>query len=266
MISVKSSKDIEAMREGGRILAVIMDQVSKEAVPGVATKDLDRLAESLIFQFGGEPSFKGYNRFPAAMCVSINEEVVHGVPSERVIKDGDLVSLDLGIFFKGFHTDMAVTVGVGNVSLEIQRMIRVTKKALKRGIKKAKVGNTFGDIGNTIERYVESQGFNIVRELCGHGIGKRLHEDPQILNFGKRHIGPAIKAGMTFCIEPMVVQGDWHVEKVKDGQSYATKDKSWAAHFEHTIAATPDGPEILTRIDKNDGETESEDSDGDEKG
>jgi methionyl aminopeptidase len=249
MISIKSPDDLKLMREGGRILATILYQVSKEVRSGVATKDLDRLAESLIFELGGSPSFKGYNRFPAAMCVSVNEEIVHGIPSDRALAEGEVVTLDLGILYKGFHSDMALTVGVGNIEPEIQRLIRVTRKALKRGIKKARVGNTFGDIGNTIERYVEGQGFGVVRELCGHGIGKRLHEDPQILNFGKRHSGPAIKAGMTFCIEPMVTIGDWHAKIAKDGVSYATKDKSWAAHFEHTVAVLPEGPEILTRLE-----------------
>jgi methionyl aminopeptidase len=264
MISIKSPKDLEAMREGGRILATILYQVAKEVEPGVATKDLDRMAESLIFEFGGSPSFKGYNRFPAAMCVSVNEEIVHGIPSDRVLGEGELVTLDLGIFYKGFHTDMAITLGVGAIPLEMQRMIRVTRKALKRGIKKAKVGNTFGDIGNTVERYVEGQGFAVVRELCGHGIGKRLHEDPQILNFGKRRSGPAIKTGMTFCIEPMVVAGDWHAVIAPNGLSYVTKDKSWAAHFEHTIAVLPDGPEIITRLESEPTEQETDDDEQDE--
>jgi methionyl aminopeptidase len=262
MISIKSPDDLEKMREGGRILATVLSQVAKEALPGVATKDLDRLAESLIFEFGGSPSFKGYNRFPAAMCVSVNETIVHGIPSERVIREGDVVSLDLGMFYKGFHSDMAVTVAAGEIDPEMQRLIKTTRKALKRGIKKARVGNSFGDIGNTIDRYVQGQGFSVVRELCGHGIGKQLHEDPQILNFGKRHSGPEIKAGMTFCIEPMVTAGDWRAVKGADGQSFATKDKSWAAHFEHTIAATPDGPEILTRVGSSE-PVEEEDDDAD---
>lgn len=262
MISIKSPKDLELMREGGRILASILYQVVKETAPGVATRDLDRLAESLIFEYGGSPSFKGYNRFPAAMCVSVNEEIVHGIPSDRVLNEGEVVTLDLGMLYKGFHSDMALTVGVGTVLPEIQRMIRVTRKALKRGIKKARIGNTFGDIGNTIERYVEGQGFSVVRELCGHGIGKRLHEDPQIMNFGKRHSGPAIKAGMTFCIEPMVTAGDWHAKIAQDGVSWVTKDKSWAAHFEHTIAVLPEGPEVLTRLE---GESEDHESDEDEQ-
>ena len=245
-------------------MATIIAQVAKEAVVGVHTKDLDSLSEEMIRQFGGKPSFKGpvaegFGGFPAAMCVSVNEEIVHGVPSERVLKTGDIVSLDLGIYYKGFHTDMAVTVGIGDIALEMQRMIRVTRKALKRGIKKARVGNRFGDIGNTVERYVENQGFNVVRELCGHGIGRGLHEDPQILNCGKRHSGPEIKPGMTFCIEPMVTQGDWHIIKAANSHTFVTKDKSMSAHFEHTIAATPAGPEILTRLEN---ETEPAEEDG----
>lgn len=253
MISIKSPEEIEIMREGGLILAEIMDKIVKETRSGVATKDLNILAENTIHRFGGKPSFKGsiskgFGGFPAAMCISINEEIVHGIPSDRLISDGDIVSLDLGIFYKGFHTDMAVTVGVGKVTLERQRLIKVTKKALKRGIKVSRVGNTFGDISNTMFRYSQSQGFNIVRELCGHGIGRKLHEDPQILNYGKRHSGMPIKEGMTFCIEPMITEGEWRVEKKEDGQCFVTKDRSRAAHFEHTIAVSSKGPEILTRI------------------
>jgi methionyl aminopeptidase len=234
-------------------LAIIMDQVAKEVRVGVATKDLDRLAEKLIAEHGGEPSFKGpvskgFGGFPAAICVSVNEEVVHGVPSDNILKEGDIVSLDLGVYYQGFHTDMAVTVGVGVLDPASQRLIRVSKKALKRGIKKARPGNTIGDIGNTIERYVESQGFSVIRELCGHGIGKRLHEDPQILNYGKRHTGSPIKEGMVLCIEPMVASGGWPVEKKEDGMCYVTKDRSRAAHFEHTIAILDNGPDVLTLL------------------
>ncbi len=253
------------MRQGGRLLASIMGQVMKRAAPGVATKELDDLAERLIDEAGGKPSFKGpvsegHGGFPATMCVSINEEIVHGVPSERVIREGDVVSLDIGMLYEGFHTDMAVTVATGTADPEIRRLIKVTKKALKRGIKVSRSGNRFGDIGNTIERYVSSQGFCVVRELCGHGIGRKLHEDPQILNYGKRHSGPAIREGMTFCIEPMVTRGDWHIEKKKDGQCYVTRDRSWAAHFEHTIAVVNGRPDVLTRLP---GEAYPSDADND---
>jgi methionyl aminopeptidase len=263
MISIKTKEEIEIMAEGGKILAKIMKKLEKQVRAGITTKELDRLAESLILKSGGKCSFKGYKDegysaipFPTCLCTSINEEIVHVAPSERVLKEGDIISLDLGLFYKGFHTDMAITLPVtktyrGRPSLtsnpEDLRLIRVTKKALKRGIKKAKIGNTFGDISNTIQRYVESQGFNVVRDLCGHGIGRELHEEPQILNYGQRHTGEEIKEGMAFCLEPMVTMGDWKIKRTKNGFGYQTQDGSLSAHFEHTIAVTKKGYQILTR-------------------
>jgi len=248
MINIKTPEEIKIIREGGEILAKIMEELEKKVKPGITTKELDRAAEALILKSGGKPSFKGYEGYPAALCTSINEEIVHAIPSDRVLAEGDIISLDLGIQYQGFHTDMAITVSVGQVSPEIQRLIRVTKKALKRGIKKAKVGNTFGDIGNTIQRYIEDQGYNVVRELCGHGIGKEIHEEPQILNYGKRHTGPKIKEGMVFCLEPMVTVGNWKIKKSKDGYGYETADGSLSCHFEHTIAVTREGYQILTEF------------------
>lgn len=256
MIPIKKPEEIKIMAEGGKILAKIMKELEKNVRPGITTKELDRLAESLILKSGGKCSFKGYKDkegdtalvFPTCLCTSINEEIVHVAPSERILKEGDIISLDLGLFWKGFHLDMAITVPVGKVSPEAQRLIRVTKKALKRGIKKVKPGNTFGDIGNTIQRYVESQGFNVVRDLCGHGIGKELHEEPKILNYGKRGAGEEIKEGMVFCIEPMVTMGDWRIKRTKNGFGYQTQDGSLSAHFEHTIAVTKNGCKILTII------------------
>ena len=245
---IKTQKEIEIMAEGGKILAKIMKELEKRVQPGITTKELDSLAEELILKAGGKCSFKGYEGFPACLCTSINEEIVHVVPSDRVLKEGDIISLDLGIFYKGFHTDMAVTLPVGKVLPEAQRLIRVTKKALKRGLKKVRVGNTFGDVGNTIQRYVESQGFNVVRDLCGHGIGKELHEEPKILNYGKRHSGEEIKEGMVFCLEPMVTAGDWKIKKTSDGYGYQTADASLSAHFEHTIVVTKNGFQILTEL------------------
>lgn len=236
------------MQEGGKILAKIMKELEKRVKPGVETQELDRLAESLIFKSGGECAFKNYQGFPACLCTSINEEIVHAAPSARRLKEGDILSLDWGIFYKGFHADMAVTLPVGKISPEAQRLIRVTKKALKRGINKVKPGNTFGDISNTIQRYVESQGFKVVRELCGHGIGRELHQEPQILNYGKRRTGPKIKEGMVFCLEPMVIVGDWHIKKGKDGQVFETADGSLSAHFEHMMAVTKDGAKVLTVV------------------
>lgn len=248
MIIIKSEAEIEIIAEGGKILAKIMNVLEKNVKPGITTKDLDGLAEGLVLKYEGKCSFKGYDGFPNCLCVSINEEIVHGIPSERILKEGDIVKLDLGFFYKGFHTDMAITLPVGRVSFEIQRLIRVTKKVLKLAIKKARPGNTFGDIGNTIQRYVESQGFNVVRELCGHGVGKELHEEPQILNYGKRHSGEEIKEGMVFCLEPMVTVGDWKIKRTKDGYGFETADGSLSAHFEHTIAVTKNGTKILTVI------------------
>lgn len=236
------------MAEGGKILAKIMKELEGRVKPGIKTSELDRLAESLILKSGGKCSFKGYENFPTCLCTSINEEIVHAIPSNRVLKEGDIISLDLGILYKGFHNDMAVTLPIGKVSPETRRLIRITKKALKRGIKKIRPGNTFGDIGNTIQRYVESQGFNVVRDLCGHGIGKEIHEDPQILNYGKRKTGPEIKEGMVLCLEPMVTVGDWKLKKSKDGFGYEAADGSLSAHFEQTIAVTKNGIKILTMI------------------
>ena len=235
------------MAEGGKIMAKIMKELEKKVRPGITTKELDRLAESLILKSGGKCSFKGYEDFPACLCTSINEEIVHAVPSSRVIIEGDIISLDLGLFYKGYHTDMAVTLAIVKVKPEVLRLIRATKKALKRGIKKIRPGNKIGDIGNTIQRYVESQGFNVVRELCGHGIGKEIHEEPQILNYGKRHTGPEIKEGMVLCLEPMVTIGDWKIKKSKDGHGFETQDGSLSCHFEHTIAVTKNGWQVLTK-------------------
>ncbi len=248
MISIKTPEEIKIMAEGGKILAGIMKELEKLIKPGIATKELNKVAQNLVFESKAKCSFKNYQGFPACLCTSVNKEIVHIAPSDRVLREGDIISLDLGIFYKGFHTDMAITLPVGNITPEAQRLIRVTKKALKRGIKKVRPGNTFGDIGNTIQRYVESQGFNVVRDLCGHGIGKELHEDPKILNYGKRKTGPELKEGMTFCLEPMITVGDWKIKKTKDGHGYETADGSLSAHFEHTVAVTKDGVEILTVI------------------
>ncbi len=246
MISIKSEQEIQIMREGGKILAQIMKELEKKVEPGVTTKYLDKVAKGLVLKYKGKPSFKGYEGFPAVLCASVNEELVHCIPSDRKLKKGDIISLDLGILYKEFHSDMAITVPVGKILPEAQRLIRVTKKALKRGIKKVRPGNTFGDVGNTIQRYVEGQGFNVVRDLCGHGIGKELHEDPQIPNYGKRRTGLKIKEGMVFCIEPMVTIGNWKLKKAKDNYGHQTKDGSLCAHFEHMMAVTKTGCQTLT--------------------
>ena len=255
MISIKTPEEIKIMAEGGKILAKIMKELKKMVKPGITTRELDGVAETLILKSGGKCSFKGYQEpgdepaepFPACLCTSINEEIVHGIPSDRILKAGDILSLDIGMKYKGLHSDMAVTLPVGKISFEAQRLIRVTKKALKRGIRKVRAGNTFGDISNTIQRYVESQGFAVIRDLCGHGIGRELHEDPKILNYGKRHTGPKIKEGMVFCLEPMVTVGDWKIKKIENGQAFVTADGSLSAHFEHTMAVTKNGCQVLTQ-------------------
>jgi len=248
MISIKTDEEIKIMAEAGRILAEVMQELKKMAKPGITTLDLDRAAEALVLSRGAKPAFKRYDNFPYSLCASINEVVVHGFPSEYVLKEGDIVGLDLGVLYKGYYSDMAITVAVGKVSYEAKRLLTVAKKAVKRGIKKIKIGNTTGDIGNTIQRYVEDQGFSVVRDLCGHGVGKELHEDPQIPNFGKRGGGEKLQEGMVICIEPMITAGDWHLKKTKDGYGFATKDSSLSAHFEHTIAITQTGPKILTEL------------------
>jgi len=247
MILIKTKEEIEIMAQGGKILAQIMKELAAKVQPGVKTEDLDKASQSLVLRYGVKPSFKGYNNFPAVLCTCVNEELVHCVPSSRQLKQGDIVSLDMGILYKGYHSDMAITLAVGEISWQAQRLIRVTKKALKRGIKKVRPGVTFGDIGNTIQRYIESQGYGVIRDLCGHGIGKDLHEDPEVSNYGKRGTGPKLEEGMVFCIEPMVAVGDWQIKKAKDGYGFTTKDGSLSAHFEHTIAVTLKGARILTQ-------------------
>jgi len=248
MIFIKTKKETEIMAEGGKILAKIMKELEKKVRPGITTKELDRLAESLIFKFGAKCSFKGYQNYPTCLCTSINDEIVHAIPSERILKEGDIVSLDLGVFFKGFHADMAITVPVGKINSQAKKLIEVTKKSLKMGIREIEPGNYLGDIGFAVQKYVESSGFNVVRELCGHGIGKNIHEDPEVLNFGEENTGSEIKEGMILCLEPMVTVGDWRIKKSDDGFGYKTKDGSLSAHFEQTIAVTKNGYKILTKL------------------
>jgi len=234
------------MAEGGKILARVLKEVAAMAKPGIATLALDKAAEALILAAGAKPAFKGYEGFPYSLCVSVNDVVVHGFPSNYQLKDGDIVGLDLGVLWKGYNTDMAVTVPIGEVSFEAARLMQVTKKALRLGIKKARAGVTTGDIGNTIQRFVEDQGYGVVRDLQGHGIGKEVHEDPGVPNYGDRHKGTVLKEGMVICIEPMITIGTWQIKKAKDGYGFATRDGSLAAHFEHTLVVTKDGCKVLT--------------------
>lgn len=247
MIHLKTQEEIEIMAEGGKILAEALAETAKLVKPGISTLELDQFAENFILSKGAKPAFKGYEKFPFSLCTSINEEVVHCLPSEkRILKNGDIISLDLGVLYKGFNTDSAITVGVGEISFKAQRLLKVTKKSLSLGIKAVKVGGTFGDIGFEIEKYITSQNLGLVRDLYGHGIGKEVHEDPLIPNYGKKNSREKITEGMVFCIEPMVTLGDYRLKKAKDNYGYSTKDDSLAAHFEHTIAVTKNGILILT--------------------
>lgn len=246
MISIKTSQEIEIMAQAGKILAEIIRELKSKVEPGITTQHLNKLAEKLIFNSGAKPAFKGYQGFPATLCTSINEQIVHGVPSNRELVEGDILSLDLGLIYNGFCSDMAVTVPIGAIDPEIGRLIRVTKKSLKRAIGRAKPGKTVGDIAQAIQSYTEGQGFQVVRDLCGHGIGRRVHEEPEIPNFGQRHKGPTLKAGMVLAIEPMVVIGRPKIKKGPDGFTFQTADNSISAHFEHTVAVTEKGARVLT--------------------
>ena len=210
--------------------------------------ELDRAAEALILSYGAKPAFKGYEKFPYSLCASVNENVVHGYPSNKPLKNGDIVGLDLGVLYKGFNTDMAITVAVGEISFEARRLLKVTEKALRLGIKKARAGVKTGDIGNTIQRFVEDQGFGVVRILYGHGIGKKVHEEPYVPNYGKRDTGIELQEGMVICIEPMITAGGYDLRKSTDGYGFATQDNSLSAHFEHTVAITRDGCRGLTQV------------------
>lgn len=239
------------MAEGGKILASVMRQVSSEAITGRSLKYLDELAYRLIKEAGAEPAFLGYQPegavepYPASICTSVNESVVHGIPTDYIIQDGDLVKLDFGVRHKGYCTDAAVTVGVGNISKEAEDLIEATRGALFAAIKKMVPGNTLGDIGSAIQKFVESKGFRVIRDLTGHGIGKRLHEEPSVYNYGTPGQGMRLEAGMVFAIEPITAISTARVRQLAD-DSFVTSDKSLAGHFEHTIAITEEGPRILT--------------------
>ncbi len=255
MITIKSKEEIQVMRMGGKILAKIIKQLTQAVQPGICTKDLDQLASELVFSYRVKPAFLGYDDFPATVCISVNDEVVHGVPGVRVLKVGDLVGIDMGIIHQGFVTDSAVTVPVlGTMNYqqwaeenpENSKLLSVTQEALSLGIKQARAGNQVGAISHTIQKFVESHGFSVVRDLVGHGIGKKLHEDPLVPNYGDKNEGPILEEGMTIAIEPMVNADDWRVKKSPDGHTFVTHDGSLSTHFEHTILITRKNPEILT--------------------
>lgn len=246
MIYYKSEDDIELIRESAKILSKAHGEIAAEIKPGVATRKLDALAESYIMDYGGVPSFKNYNGFPFSLCISMNENVVHGFPSEYELQEGDIVSIDCGVFYKGFHSDCAYTYPVGEVSTEIEALLKVTKESLYIGIEKAVRGNRVGDIGNSIQTYVEKYGYSVVRELVGHGLGRSLHESPEVPNYGKSGRGAKLKPGLVIAIEPMINLGGKNVVQEADGWTIRTTDRKPSAHFEHTIVILRDKTEILT--------------------
>jgi methionyl aminopeptidase len=246
MIIIKSSREIEQLKRSNAIVAEVFEKLKGMIHPGVTTKELDEVAEEYILLKGARPAFKGYRGFPATLCISINEEVVHGIPSQRQLKEGDIVSLDVGVNFVGYFGDAAITLPVGEIDPEAKRLLEVTEKALTIGIEKAKIGNRLFDISFAIQRWVESHGFSVVRDFVGHGIGRDLHEEPQVPNFGAPHQGPRLEKGMVFALEPMVNEGTYEVRVLSDGWTVVTADGKRSAHFEHTIAITDDGAEILS--------------------
>ncbi|MGC8796616.1 type I methionyl aminopeptidase [Thermodesulfovibrio sp.] len=249
MIILKSPEEIKKMRQSCRIVAKVLEELKTYIKEGLTTKQIEQFIENLIIKMGGIPAFKGYRGYPASACISINEQVVHGIPSEKVfVKEGDIVSVDVGVLYESFYGDAAYTYPVGKISDEAQRLLKVTEEALYKGIAEARVGNRIGDISSAIQRHVESNGFSVVRAFVGHGIGRSLHEEPQIPNFGTKGVGPKLKKGMTLAIEPMVNAGTYGVKILSDGWTTVTEDGSLSAHFEHTIAVTDNEPEILTKL------------------
>ncbi len=236
------------MRQAGRIVAETLAILQERVRPGITTADLDALAYKVITKHNAIPSFKGYRGFPASLCVSVNEEVVHGIPGKRVLREGDIVSLDLGAIYHGYHGDAAITIGVGKISEEAARLIEVTAGALQAAIAQARAGNRLGDISWAIQSYAESRGFSVVRQYVGHGIGREMHEDPQVPNFGQPGRGVKLRPGMTLALEPMVNMGDWRTRVLSNNWTVVTEDGKLSAHFEHTIAITAGEPEILTKL------------------
>ena len=246
-ITIKSAREIELMTEAGRILEIVHDELAKALRPGISTKEIDRIGEEVIRSYGCIPSFLNYNGYPASICVSVNDEVVHGIPSEkRIIKDGDIVSLDAGVIYKGYHSDAARTHGVGEITKEAKKLIEVTRESFFEGMKYAKEGNYLFEISSAIGRYAEAHGYGVVRDLCGHGIGTALHESPEIPNYVMNRRGVRLKAGMTLAIEPMINMGTWQVEWLDDDWTVVTKDHSLSAHYENTVLITKEEPILLT--------------------
>lgn len=248
MIVIKNDDEIALMKKAGRIVGETLLLLEKEVKPGRTTADLDRIAEEFITKHGAKPSFKGLYGFPSSLCISVNEQVIHGFPGAYVLKEGDIVSVDCGAFYYGFHGDAARTFPVGNTSVDAQKLIDITRESFFQGIKFAKEGNKLTDISYGIQSYVEAAGFSVVRDFVGHGIGRKVHEEPNVPNFGKSGRGPKLVKGMVLAIEPMVNAGTHKVKTLKDGWTVVTADSSLSAHYENTVAILSDGPEILTLI------------------
>lgn len=246
-VTIKSPREIELMREAGRILAKTHEELAKNLRPGMSTWDIDHMGEEIIRSYGCIPSFKNYNGYPASICVSVNDEVVHGIPhKEHFLDEGDIVSLDAGVIYKGYHSDAARTYGIGQIDNDAKKLIEVTRQSFFEGIKFAKAGNHLNDISAAIQKYAESFGFGVVRDLVGHGIGSHLHEDPEIPNFARKRKGILLQPGMTLAIEPMITEGSYEVVWLDDDWTVMTEDGGWAAHYENTILITENEPEILS--------------------
>ncbi len=252
MIYLKSRAEIDTMRRASVIVAEVLQTLKETVKPGMTTLDLDEVAERMTYEKGAKPAFKGYGVagrvFNHSLCTSINEEIVHGVPSDRVLKEGDILSMDFGVLYEGFYGDSAVTVGLGQVSAEAERLMQVTETALNEGIETLREGNRLGDLGSTIQGIAERSGYSVVREFVGHGIGKKLHEEPPVPNYGDAGKGQRLRAGMVLAVEPMVNAGKKEISILEDGWTAVTRDRSLAAHFEHSIAITADGPFVLSRL------------------
>ena len=251
MIHIKTSQEIGFMREGGKILAEILHELALATKPGITTEELDTKAEALMGKFNVAPSFKGYQDYPCVTCISINEEVVHTIPGKRIINDGDIVSIDCGVIHKGFHTDAAVSVLVGNVSPEAKKFVHAVQKSFEKGLAAVKVGGHIGDIGFAVQNFIESQGYSVVQDFTGHGIGRAMHEDPHIPNYGKKGKGHLLVPGMVIAVEPIIAMGGRFVKTLSDKWTAITKDGSLACQIEHTIALTPLGKEVLTKYNGN---------------
>jgi methionyl aminopeptidase len=246
MIHYKNEEEIELIRESAEILSKAHGEIAREIKPGVKTSKLDKIAETYIMDNGGKPSFKGYNGFPYSLCISMNENVVHGFPSDQELKEGDIISVDAGVFYKGFHSDCAYTYPIGEVSPEVGELLKATKESLYIGIENAVAGNRIGDISNSIQTFVEQKGYTVVRELVGHGLGRDLHESPEVPNYGKKGRGAKIKKGLVIAIEPMINLGTKNVVQESDGWTIRTEDRMPSAHYEHTVVIHQDKTEILT--------------------